>query len=115
MTLIVFAIFLIFIHIIANFTLAEGGSKNQTVMAANFIPLTLEFGYSKAFNIKRLSLLITLSISSGGMELLFQNRKSIKINVPVPEGGLRIRELLSFIRDEVKPDRPELFMQEDTM
>lgn len=49
------------------------------------------------------------------MELLFQNRKSIKINVPVSENGLRIRELLPFIRDEVKPDRPELFMQEDTM
>lgn len=54
---------------------------------------------------------------SGGMELLFQNRKSININVPIPEGGrgLKIRNLLPFIRDEVKPDRPELFMQEDTM
>jgi hypothetical protein len=49
------------------------------------------------------------------MELLFQNRKSIKINVPVPESGLKIRNLLPFIRDEIKPDRPELFMQEDTM
>lgn len=49
------------------------------------------------------------------MELLFQNKKSININVPVPEGGLKIRHLLPFIRDEVKPDRPELFMQEDTM
>lgn len=56
------------------------------------------------------------SLCSGGMELLFQNRKSFKINVSVPENGvLRIRELLPFIRDEVKPERPELFMQEETM
>jgi len=84
-------------------------------MATNSIPLILEFGYSKVFNIKWFSSLFTFSVYSGGMELLFQNRKSIKINVPVPEGGLKIRELLSFIRDEVKPERPELFMQEDTM
>ena len=53
---------------------------------------------------------------SGGMELLFQNRKSIQIQVPLPVAGvLRVRELLPFIRDEVKPERPELFMQEGTM
>lgn len=65
------------------------------------------------------SSLISLTLfrfCSGGMELLFQNQKSIKITVPVPEGGgLRIRQLLRFIRDEIKPERPELFMQEDTM
>lgn len=50
------------------------------------------------------------------MELLFQNRKSFQIDVPLPSTGvLRVRELLPFIRDVVKPDRPELFMQEETM
>lgn len=51
------------------------------------------------------------------MELLFQNRKKIEIEVPEPINGqpLKIRELLPFIRDQVKPDRPELFMQEETM
>lgn len=51
------------------------------------------------------------------MELLFQNRKSIQIQVPVQQNTsvLKVRDLLRFIRDEVKPERPELFMQEDTM
>lgn len=51
------------------------------------------------------------------MEHLFQGRKCIEIQVPVPVDGaaLSVRDLLVFIRDEVKPDRPELFMQEETM
>ena len=54
---------------------------------------------------------------SGGMELLFQNRKSMQIQVPLKEAtaALKVRDLLPFIRDEIKPERPELFMQEDTM
>ncbi len=53
---------------------------------------------------------------SGGMEILFQNRKYLQINVPMPQNGsLSVRELLPFIRDVVKPERPELFMQEETM
>lgn len=51
------------------------------------------------------------------MELLFHNRKSIQIHVPLPATGksLRVCELLPYIRDVIKPDRPELFMQEETM
>ena len=51
------------------------------------------------------------------MELLFQNRKSIAIQVPRKgdTSTLKVRDLLPFIRDEIKPERPELFMQEDTM
>lgn len=51
------------------------------------------------------------------MELLFQNRKSIQIQVPVKQdsSSLKVSDLLCFIRDEIKPERQELFMQEDTM
>jgi len=51
------------------------------------------------------------------MELLFRNQKTLKIEVPLVKEHqvLRIRDLLPFIRDHIKPDRPELFMQEDTM
>lgn len=51
------------------------------------------------------------------MELLFKNQKRIEIKVPLANDGdqLKISEVLKFIRDEVKPDRPELFMQNDTM
>lgn len=51
------------------------------------------------------------------MELLFQNQKSIQIHVPLPTNGesLLVRDLLPYIRDVIKPDRPELFMQEETM
>ena len=51
------------------------------------------------------------------MELLFKNEKSLKIQCPTvnSEEPLRIRHLLPFIRDHIKPDRPELFMQENTM
>lgn len=51
------------------------------------------------------------------MELLFKNQKRIEIKVPLVNEGdqLKIFQVLKFIRDEVKPDRPELFMQDDTM
>lgn len=51
------------------------------------------------------------------MELLFQNRKSVQIQIPkkFQSESLKVRDLLIFIRDEVKPERPELFMQDDTM
>ena len=79
------------------------------------IPLTLEFGYAEVFFF--VNIVMNNFYFSGGMELLFRNSKKIEISVPKPSNGqpLRIRELLPFIRDEVKPDRPELFMQEETM
>lgn len=83
-------------------------------MSENTIPLTLEFGYS--LESQTLSFIFIVQKCRGGMELLFQNRKSFQIDVPLPSTGvLRVRELLPFIRDVVKPDRPELFMQEETM
>ena len=51
------------------------------------------------------------------MELLFKNQKSMKVEVPEPVDGseLTIQHLLFFVRDTIKPDRPELFLQNDTM
>lgn len=56
-------------------------------------------------------------VISGGMELLFRGQKSMKVEVPGPADGstLTVQDLLFFIRDTVKPDRPELFLQNDTM
>lgn len=51
------------------------------------------------------------------MELLFKNQKTMQIQVPEPADGsdLTIQQLLLFIRDTIKPDRPELFLQNETM
>jgi hypothetical protein len=54
---------------------------------------------------------------SGGMELLFKGQRSMKVQVPEPVDGsdLTIQHLLLFVRDTIKPDRPELFLQNETM
>jgi hypothetical protein len=54
---------------------------------------------------------------SGGMELLFGGRRRIDVAVPrcPGEGQVTVQDLLKYIRDFLHPDRPELFMQQDTM
>ncbi|KAI9142008.1 ubiquitin-related modifier 1-like protein [Paraphysoderma sedebokerense] len=56
---------------------------------------------------------------SGGMELLFDNIKSMAITLPetseYEEGKCSIRQLLPYIRDNILKERPELFMDGETV
>ena len=47
------------------------------------------------------------------MELLFKGQKEIAVELP--EGVQNIQNLLAHVRDHVLQERPELFMQGDTM
>lgn len=51
---------------------------------------------------------------SGGLELLFEKRKQIDLAVPLKE-GFPLKDLLKYIRDKELKERPELFMQEETI
>ncbi|EZA46478.1 Ubiquitin-related modifier 1-like protein, partial [Ooceraea biroi] len=57
------------------------------------LPLTIEFG--------------------GGAELLFDKKKRHDVNLPGEDWTLR--RLLLWIRDNLLMERPELFMQDDTV
>ncbi|XP_022326340.1 ubiquitin-related modifier 1-like [Crassostrea virginica] len=59
------------------------------------IPLTLEF--------------------SGGAELLFDKVKKHDVELPASETKWTIRNLLPYIRDNLLKERPELFMQGETV
>ena len=57
---------------------------------------------------------------SGGMELLFEGQRQMKIELPVQaddggKEGATVQDLLLHVRDHIKPSRPELFMQNDSM
>ncbi|BFZ05993.1 hypothetical protein BsWGS_09032 [Bradybaena similaris] len=52
---------------------------------------------------------------SGGAELLCGNVKKHNLNLPKQEHIWRIRDLLVWIRDNLIQERPELFMQGDTV
>ncbi len=48
------------------------------------------------------------------MELLFEGKKEVSIDLSDPADPT-IQDLLFYIRDRVLKERPELFMQGDTM
>ncbi|KAJ3275587.1 Ubiquitin- modifier 1 [Terramyces sp. JEL0728] len=55
---------------------------------------------------------ITLEFS-GGLELLFDNKKQIKIDAP---GEIvNLRDLIGWTRDNLLSERPELFTQGETV
>ncbi|CAD5118712.1 DgyrCDS7393 [Dimorphilus gyrociliatus] len=58
-------------------------------------------------------MLITLEFS-GGAEMLFDNKKSHEVNLPDTEKWT-IGSLLLWIRDNLLRDKPELFLQDDTI
>ncbi|XP_011053801.1 PREDICTED: ubiquitin-related modifier 1 isoform X2 [Acromyrmex echinatior] len=62
-------------------------------MSAIGLPLTIEFG--------------------GGAELLFDGKKRHEVDLPGEEWTLK--RLLSWLRDNLLTERPELFMQGDTV
>ncbi|XP_071575269.1 ubiquitin-related modifier 1 isoform X2 [Temnothorax nylanderi] len=63
------------------------------MMTAIGLPLTVEFG--------------------GGAELLFDGRKRYEVDLPGEEWTLK--RLLGWLRDNLLTERPELFMQGDTV
>ncbi|XP_062579252.1 ubiquitin-related modifier 1-like [Saccostrea cucullata] len=52
---------------------------------------------------------------SGGAELLFDKVKKHDVELPNSEKKWKIRHLLTYIRDNLLKERPELFMQGDTV
>ncbi|GMH38060.1 hypothetical protein BSKO_05944 [Bryopsis sp. KO-2023] len=50
---------------------------------------------------------------SGGLELLFDNRKEVDVDVPSEQ--LTVGNLLVWTRDNLLSDRPELFMKGDSV
>ncbi|KAI9105702.1 ubiquitin-related modifier 1 [Phlyctochytrium arcticum] len=57
---------------------------------------------------------------SGGMELLFNNEKEIQAVLSTSDphfasGPISIRQLLPWVRDNLLKERPELFMQGETV
>lgn len=49
------------------------------------------------------------------MELLFGKRKRLAVELASRDGTVGMRELLAHLRDRELKERPELFMQKDTM
>ncbi|KAL7747299.1 aspartate-semialdehyde dehydrogenase [Sorochytrium milnesiophthora] len=52
---------------------------------------------------------------SGGMELLFDNVKSKTVELPMDEGKATMRDLLPWIRDNLLKERPDLFLDGETV
>ncbi|KAI9591809.1 ubiquitin-related modifier 1 [Syncephalis fuscata] len=52
---------------------------------------------------------------SGGMELLFDQQREISVELPAAANVATMRDLLPWIREELLKERPELFMQGDTV
>ncbi len=55
---------------------------------------------------------------SGGMELLFDNCKSLELELLPPqfiEGKATVKELIAYLRDHKLQERPELFTQGETV
>lgn len=50
---------------------------------------------------------------SGGMELLFDNKSNLKVEIP--DGVERLGDLLPFVRDNILTGDPSLFMDSNTM
>lgn len=53
---------------------------------------------------------------SGGMELLFDNQRNVKVEIPLQEAkALTVRDTMIWMRDHVLRERPEMFMKGDTI
>ncbi|XP_071096699.1 ubiquitin-related modifier 1-like [Haliotis cracherodii] len=61
-----------------------------------------------------MSLNVTLELS-GGAELLFNKIKKHDVNLPDRNKKWNMRSFLPWIRDNLLQERPELFMQGDTV
>ncbi|RKO98111.1 hypothetical protein CXG81DRAFT_8618 [Caulochytrium protostelioides] len=62
--------------------------------------------------------MIVFYLISGGLELLFDNQKSLRIGLPLgtEQTSATMKELISFIVDAgILKERPELFKQNDTV
>ena len=54
-------------------------------------------------------------ICSGGMELLFDNVRNVKVDIPAKDSLLTVRETMAWMRDNLLKERPEMFMKGDTI
>lgn len=54
-------------------------------------------------------------ICSGGMELLFDNVRNVKVDIPAKASLLTVRETMAWMRDNLLKERPEMFMKGDTI
>jgi ubiquitin related modifier 1 len=51
----------------------------------------------------------------GGAELLFDNKKTHSVTLPEKDKEWLIKDLLTWIRDNLLKERPELFLQDDSV
>ena len=54
-------------------------------------------------------------VCSGGLELLFDNEKTLSLSVPTEDGVLTLNQLIVYIRDNCLKERPELFVADDSV
>ncbi|CAG9854121.1 unnamed protein product [Phyllotreta striolata] len=52
---------------------------------------------------------------SGGAELLFNNKKSHDVDLPDKDTNWTIANLLLWIKDNLLQERPELFLQDNSV
>ncbi|KAL4218902.1 Ubiquitin-related modifier 1 [Mactra antiquata] len=52
---------------------------------------------------------------SGGAELLFDKKKKHDVNLPAKETPWTIKDLLPWMKDNMLKERPELFIQGETV
>ncbi|CAH0547282.1 unnamed protein product [Brassicogethes aeneus] len=51
----------------------------------------------------------------GGAELLFDNKKAHNVSLPIKNKQWIIGDLLLWIKENLLKDRPELFLQDDSV
>jgi ubiquitin related modifier 1 len=56
-------------------------------------------------------------VFSGGVETLFGNVRDLDIEIPsdLGDGSPKMKHLLPWIKDNLLKERPDLFLQENTM
>ncbi|XP_066250502.1 ubiquitin-related modifier 1 [Euwallacea similis] len=67
---------------------------------------------------ERFSKVIIMKIKvefGGGAELLFDNKKSCFLDLPQDDKSWTIRRLLFWLKDNLLKDRPELFIQDNSV
>ncbi|XP_035207578.1 ubiquitin-related modifier 1-like [Stegodyphus dumicola] len=52
---------------------------------------------------------------SGGLELLFKNKKNYRVALPSENAKWTIKSLIAHLKDNLLQERPELFVQGDTV
>ncbi|KAF5278143.1 hypothetical protein FQR65_LT03659 [Abscondita terminalis] len=59
---------------------------------------------------------LTISLGfGGGAELLFGNKKNVEVSLPNTENQWTIGGLLKWIKDNLLEERPELFIQDESV